>query len=133
MAFRKKTKNCFSRLSLNAGHKYCRMLPLEHSAILLTFIQRPVVIKTFVFVFFLVAVLHRFYCRDNITQNQSDNTFNILFVIILDSVRHKLEDLMVLKRSPDLLNNVKIGQDQLQLIMKHILFYGSCGHFGQVT
>ena len=25
---------------------------------------------------------------------------------------------MVLKRSPDLLNNVKIGQDQLQLIMK---------------
>ena len=30
---------------------------------------------------------------------------------------------MVLKRSPDLLNNVKIGQDQLRLIMKHILFY----------
>ena len=32
----------------------------------------------------------------------------------------KLEDLTVLKRSPDLLNNVKIGQDQLQLTMKHI-------------
>ena len=31
---------------------------------------------------------------------------------------------MVLKHSPDLLNNVKIGQDQLRLIMKHILFYG---------
>ena len=45
----------------------------------------------------------------------------------------KLEDLMVLKRSPDLLNNVKIGQDQLQLIMKHILFYGGNGRFGQVT
>ena len=45
----------------------------------------------------------------------------------------KLEDLTVLKRSPDLLNNVKIGQDQLQLIMKHILFYGGCDHFGQVT
>ena len=42
----------------------------------------------------------------------------------------KLEDLTVLKRSPDLLNNVKIGQDQLWLIMKHILFYGGCGHFG---
>ena len=42
-------------------------------------------------------------------------------------------DLMDLKRSPDLLNNVKIGQDQLWLIMKHILFYGDCGHFGQVT
>ena len=44
-----------------------------------------------------------------------------------------LEDLTVLKRSSELLNNVKIGQDQLQLIMKHILFYGGCGHFGQVT
>ena len=37
----------------------------------------------------------------------------------------KLEDLMVLKRSPDLLNNVKIGQDQLQLIMKYICFMGA--------
>ena len=36
----------------------------------------------------------------------------------------QLEDLTVLKRSPDLLNNVKIGQDQLLLIMKHILFLG---------
>ena len=33
----------------------------------------------------------------------------------------KLEDLKVLRRSPDLLNNVKIGQ--LQLIMEQILFY----------
>ena len=39
----------------------------------------------------------------------------------------QLEDLTVLKRSPDHLNNVKIGQDQLQLIMKHIMFYGGCG------
>ena len=30
----------------------------------------------------------------------------------------ELEDLKVLKRSPDLLNNVKIGQGQLQLIME---------------
>ena len=51
----------------------------------------------------------------------------------LPETQLKLEDLTVLKRSPDLLNNVKIGQDQLQLIMKHILFYGGCGHFGQVT
>ena len=35
----------------------------------------------------------------------------------------KLLDLKVLKRSPDLLNNVKIGLGQLQLIMKHVLFY----------
>ena len=34
----------------------------------------------------------------------------------------KLEDLKVLKRSPDLLNNIKIGQGQLQLIMEQILF-----------
>ena len=32
--------------------------------------------------------------------------------------RDKLEDLKVLRRSPDLLNNVKIGQGQLQLIME---------------
>ena len=36
---------------------------------------------------------------------------------------YKLEDLKVLRRSPDLLNNVKIGQGQLQLIMEQILFY----------
>ena len=30
----------------------------------------------------------------------------------------KLEDLKVLRRSPDLLNNAKIGQGQLQLIME---------------
>ena len=35
---------------------------------------------------------------------------------------------MVLKGSPDFLNNVKIGQDQLRLIMKHILFNGGYSH-----
>ena len=34
----------------------------------------------------------------------------------------KLEDLKVLRGSPDLLNNVKIGQGILQLIMEQILF-----------
>ena len=33
---------------LNAGKKYCRMLQGEHSAILLTFIKLPFVIKIFV-------------------------------------------------------------------------------------
>ena len=44
--------------------------------------------------------------------------------IYLKTVRwiRKLEDLKVLRRSPDLLNNVKIGQGQLQL-MEQILFY----------
>ena len=36
--------------------------------------------------------------------------------------KDKLEDLKVLRRSPDLLNNAKIGQGQLQLI----LFYHIC-------
>ena len=36
------------QLLLNAGQKYCRMLQGEHSAILLTFIRLPFVIKIFV-------------------------------------------------------------------------------------
>ena len=44
----KKTKNGFQdQLSLNVGQKYCRMLQMEHSAILSTFIKLPVVIKLF--------------------------------------------------------------------------------------
>ena len=46
---KKKTKIGFQdRFSLNAGQKYCRMLPLEHSAILLTFIKLPFASKVFV-------------------------------------------------------------------------------------
>ena len=51
-------------------------------------------------------------------------------------IKHKLEDLKGLKRSPDLLNNVKIDQGQIQHIMKHILLYqifGVVAIFGQVT
>ena len=40
------------QLSLNAGQKYCRMLQGEHSAILLTFIKLPFVIKIFVSSYF---------------------------------------------------------------------------------
>ena len=39
------------------------------------------------------------------------------------AILYKLEDLKVLRRSPDIFNYVKIGQGQLQLIIKHILFY----------
>ena len=42
-------------------------------------------------------------------------------------VQSQLEDLKVLRRSPDLLNNVKIDQCQLQLIMEQILLYHICG------
>ena len=52
MATLKKIKMGFQdQFSLNAGQKYCRMLPLEHSAILLTFIMLPFVVKTFVLSF----------------------------------------------------------------------------------
>ena len=45
-----------------------------------------------------------------------DNLPKICFTI------KKLEDLKVLRCSPDLLNNVKIGQGQLQLITEQILY-----------
>ena len=50
---KKKTKIGFQdQLLLNAGKKYCRMLQGEHSAILLTFIKLPFVIKIFIFSIF---------------------------------------------------------------------------------
>ena len=63
----------------------------------------------------------------------SEIYFTCISPIQNSNINCKLEDLTVLKRSPDLLYNVKIVQDQLRLIMKHILFYGGCSHFGQVT
>ena len=45
----------------------------------------------------------------------------------------KLEDLKVLKRSPDLLNNVKIGQGQFTTQTYFILTYMGNDHFDQVT
>ena len=47
------------QLSLNAGQKYFRMLQGEHSAMLLTFIKLPFVIKIFVLSIFEWH-LHRF-------------------------------------------------------------------------
>ena len=47
-------------------------------------------------------------------------------------VSFKLEDLKVLRRSPNLLNNVVIGQGKLQLIMELILFYHIWGGGGGV-
>ena len=41
------------QLTHNAGQKYCRMLQGEHSAILLTCIQLPFVIKIFVLSIFV--------------------------------------------------------------------------------
>ena len=47
--FTKRSKIGFQEpLSLNAGQKYCRMLQAEHSALLSTISELPVVIKIFV-------------------------------------------------------------------------------------
>ena len=45
----------------------------------------------------------------------------------------KLEDLKVLKRSPDLLNNVKIGQGRLIIQTYFVLPYMGNDHFDQMT
>ena len=46
-------------------------------------------------------------------------TLHILNDVTNDAESTQLVDLKVLRRSPDLLNNVEIGQGQLQLTMKH--------------
>ena len=45
---------------LNDGRKYCRMLPLEHSAILLICIKTILGLGNQFFVFLRVAIIHRF-------------------------------------------------------------------------
>ena len=54
---------------------------------------------------------------------------------VTEDVLKKLEDLKVLKRLPDLLNNVKIGHGQLRLIIQtyFVLPYMGSGYFDQVT
>ena len=52
LPLKKNTIGFQDQLSHNAGQKYCRMLQWEHSAILLTFIKLPFVIKTIVLSFF---------------------------------------------------------------------------------
>ena len=63
------------QLSLNAGQKYCRMLQGEHSAILLTFIKLPIVIKSFVLSIFEPP----FYCNTIFNLH-----FKIDFLIFLE-------------------------------------------------
>ena len=57
-------------------------------------------------------------CKSLILQDKCNVEIFLCPAINLHQV--KLEDLKVLRRSPDLLNNVKIGQGQLQLIMEQI-------------
>ena len=57
------------------------------------------------------------YIKPMIRLNISCKYYDLSLSII------ELEDLKVLRHSSDLFTNVKIGQGQLQLIIKHILFY----------
>ena len=77
----KKTKNGFQdRLSLNAGQRYCRMLQIEHTAILSTFIKLPFAIKIFVlsifewplktgFTIFWIQIRNNVLCFTNMISN----------------------------------------------------------------
>ena len=51
--------------------------------------------------------------------------YKVAFIFLPQSnIIYKLEDLKVLRRSPDLFYNVRIGKGQQPLILiKHILFY----------
>ena len=74
---KKKTKIGFQdRLSLNAGQKYCRMLPLQHSAIRSTFIKLPFAIKTFVLSIFEWPLKTCFTVRFNLICNIYDEPSN---------------------------------------------------------
>ena len=88
---------------------------------------------------FLVVIKSHFNIKYSSYSESTNSTKEKVHVGILHSkicIKQtlKLEDLKVLRRSPDLFINVKIGQGQLQLIMKHFfLQYGGVSHFGQVT
>ena len=49
-------------------------------------------------------------------------TYTLTVGYFLGTYSVRLEDLKVLRRSPNLLSNVKIGQGQLQLLMEQSLF-----------
>ena len=61
------------QLSLNAGQKYCRMLQVEHSAILLTFIKLPIFIKIFVLSIFEWPFYTGFTVRDQLVYLSSSS------------------------------------------------------------
>ena len=78
------------QLSLTAGQKYCRMVPLEHSAILLTFIKLPFVItlKTFV----LSIFEWRFYIGFTVCNNHY-NVLCLNFIVFEVSFSGRVLDL----------------------------------------
>ena len=65
------------QLSLNAGQKYCRILQEEHSAIPLTFIKPPFVIKIFVLSIFEWPFYTGFTVCTTVTLLSNFNPFNL--------------------------------------------------------
>ena len=91
------------RLSLNAGKKYWRMLQGEYSAILLTFIKLPFVIKTFVL-----------------------SIFGGCFTQVLLYVEIKLKKCRLCKHAKSKLPSMQSAADFLPFMTYHLLIvYGS--------
>ena len=72
----------YDRLSLNAGRKYCRMFPLEHSAILSTFIKLPFIIKIFVLSFLSQALKTSF-----LHQHYTNSVSSLSLLVLSDRLR----------------------------------------------
>ena len=76
----KKTNVGFqNQLSFNAGQKYCRLLQGEHSAIRLTFIKLPFVIKIIVLFIFKWPFFTGFTVQDKNKYNTYTSTITIHF------------------------------------------------------
>ena len=79
MATLKKTTNWFSRpiLLLNAGLKHCRLLQREHSAILFTFIELPLSLRS-VFCLFLSGRFTQELLYNECSTH--DRVYNIVYI-----------------------------------------------------
>ena len=69
------------------------------------------------------SISFRFSDKYNFMHFERQNCLSkcIKKLYIFSRKKNKLEDLKVLRRSPDLFNNVKIGQGQLLLMIKHYM------------
>ena len=93
------------QLLLNAGQKYCRMLQGEHSAIFLTFIKLPFVIKIFVLSIFEWPFYADFTVLSD-TYQDGTLRYGSLLVRIAELVQcrlqHKLAIGLLLSSNPNL-------------------------------
>ena len=99
-------------------------MSLTNSIITISLVLRILLVHTVVGQVnkFVVQILHRRGISGKQEENCSKNPYHAEYFYQGSHRNSKLEDLKVLRRSPDLFNNVKIGQGQIQLIIKHILF-----------